>query len=96
MTTHVFVNDLPYAVGSDDPINSLADTLAFSADDWSASRAMAWVWGIVCGWDDDSFTELAPRFRWTAEQVERLKRLRANFERLEAAPVSTDRETGES
>jgi hypothetical protein len=38
---------------------------------------MAWIYGIVCGWDDDMLPELADKFGWSDEAVARLKRLRA-------------------
>lgn len=79
---HVFVNDLPYTDAEENPLESLISTLAFSADDWAASRAMAWTWGVVCGWDDGSYAELAPKCHWDAETVERNKRLHAAFEAL--------------
>jgi hypothetical protein len=86
----VFANDIPYAGNQLDPLEALEDTLAFSADDWSASRAMAWVYGIVCGWDDDIETpeegdamgELAGKFGWSADTVERLRELHRRFEAL--------------
>lgn len=88
----VFANDLPYGPGPETVTGSLSDTLAFSADDWAASRAMAWVWGIVCGWDDDddpddeggAMADLAERWRWDDEGVARLRRLHARFLRLTA------------
>lgn len=79
MADPIFVNDLPYSTPQEDPKESLKDTLAFSVDDWTQTRAMAWVWGIVCGWDDESLAELAPRFNWSDEAVARLKRLHERF-----------------
>lgn len=37
------------------------------------------MYGIVCGWDDECFKELSPKFGWTPEGVARLKRLRVGF-----------------
>jgi hypothetical protein len=78
----VFLNDRPYQDGQEDPRVALSDTLAFSVDDWAATRAMAWVWGIVCGWDDDAMAELAETFRWDETTTARLNRLHAAFDAL--------------
>ena len=60
----VFLNDQPYSDGQEDPIKALRDTLAFAVDDWGDSRAKAWVYGIVLGWDDEddheAMDEVAP------------------------------------
>lgn len=87
MTT-VFLNDLPYRDGQEDPGGSLRSTIAFSVDDWSESRAMAWVYGIVLGWDEDSLAELRPRFGWDEATTGRLRRLHEAFDRTFPEPAS--------
>jgi len=67
------------------PIDSLKSTLAFAVDDWSRTRAMAWVWGIVHGWEGESLEECKAEFRWTDEACARLGRLHDAFEALEAS-----------
>lgn len=81
----VFVNDIVYTDGEEHPRESLKSAIVFSADDWGASRALAWVYGIVVGWDDedgndDAMVELAAKFGWDATGVARLRRLHAAFE----------------
>lgn len=83
----IFLNDMTYVDGEEDPIEALKTTLAFSVEDWGASRAMAWTWGIVHGWgdeedEDDAHPELALRFGWSDEAVARLRRLHSAFEAL--------------
>ena len=75
----VFLNDVTYTDGEEDPRKSLDTTLAFSVDDWAATRAMAWVWGIVVGWDEESMAELAAEFRWDEATTARLNRLHERF-----------------
>lgn len=75
----VWLNDVPYQAGQEDPRQSLQDTLAFSVDDWGATRAMAWVWGIINGWDDDAMKELAEQHGWNEATIARLNRLHAAF-----------------
>ena len=83
----VFVNDLTYSDGEENPLESLKTTLAFAVDDWGDSRAKAWVYGIVLGWgeadeDDDAHPELAEKFGWDEAAVARLRRLHAAFQVL--------------
>ena len=78
----MFLNDRPYTDAQENPVKSLRDTLAFSVDDWGSSRAMAWVWGIVNGWDEDAMSDLARLFGWDTATTERLNRLHAAFDRL--------------
>ena len=78
----VFMNDQPYASGEEDPREALRATLAFSVDDWAATRAMAWVWGIVEGWDDEAMDELASKFGWDEATTARLNRLHERFDAL--------------
>lgn len=90
----VFANDIPYDDGHLDPMRSIGDALAFAADDWGASRAMAWIYGIVLGWGDDDDLDdpdpdnamdgLAARFGWSDTQVTRLRALHAEWKRREA------------
>jgi hypothetical protein len=58
---------------------SLENCVAHHVRDWSLNKRDAWIFGIVCGWDDESFEELVERHKWTPEAVERLKKLHANF-----------------
>lgn len=78
-------------------LKSAHQTMVFSSNDWSTARDFAWLYGIFVGRDNndpddadgyDSLAELAARFGWTEQQVERLKRFRAAVEaveRMEAA-----------
>lgn len=90
MSSPIFVNDLPYRVPEENPLESLKSTLAFAVDDWGDSRAKAWVYGIVLGWgsdddDPDAHAELAAKFGWDDAAVARLRRLHAAFEALDQA-----------
>ena len=83
----VFVNNLTYSDGEENPLEALKTTLAFAVDDWGDSRAKAWVYGIVLGWgeegeDDDAHPELAERHGWDAGAVARLRRLHSAFAAL--------------
>lgn len=83
MSDPIILNDVTYTDGEENPLKALSTTLAFSADDWGSSRAKSWVWGIVCGWDDEAMAELAAEWGWDETAVARLNRLHARFEELE-------------
>ncbi|HOL96497.1 MAG TPA: hypothetical protein PLH79_19295, partial [bacterium] len=69
--------DVPLA---EDPFASIRSTLATSSRDWSASSDLAWIYGIVFGWEyGDAMTEVAGKHGWSTEKVERLKRLHATY-----------------
>ena len=74
---------------TEDPKESLNRTLATSSRDWGEDRADAWIYGVVCGWDDprmdpdgEAMAELAKRHDWSPEEVARLRRLHAAFDAL--------------
>jgi hypothetical protein len=58
---------------------SLSVVVTFDARDWSLVRADAWLYGIICGWDDGSLAELEQKRLWGVDDTRVLKRLRAEF-----------------
>jgi hypothetical protein len=65
-------------------LQSVHDCMVFDPRDWAAGRRDAWLWAILVGWDpdepgdtDDAMTEVAARYGWTDETVERLRRMQA-------------------
>jgi hypothetical protein len=89
----IVVHDLAYTDTNPDPLTALGDCLVFSVEDWGQSRAMAWVYGIVVGWGDrsnDAHDELAAKFGWSAETVERLRQLHATFEAIRSQHAGGD------
>jgi hypothetical protein len=59
--------------------DSLKGCLVFNSRDWANNKRDAWLYGIIVGWDEESFAELKLKHRWPDEQISRLKRLRAEF-----------------
>ena len=87
--TFLIANDIPFTEPNTDPVTALEDAIAFSADDWAETRSMAWVYGIVLGWDFDDDEdgqecrdEFRRKFGWTDDQMARLDTLHAAFEAL--------------
>lgn len=60
---------------------SVENCMTFHARDWSLNKRDAWMYGIVCGWDDESMPEVAALHGWSAAEVERLRRLHENWMR---------------
>jgi hypothetical protein len=69
-------------------LDSARTVMALSSQDWGVSSDFAWLWGILVGWDaepddsadegaGDAMAEVAARHRWSADDVARLRRLRA-------------------
>ena len=87
-------------------LDSARNVIALSSRDWSTSHDLAWLWGILVGWDEDptagdvdqgdAMTDLAARHRWSPGDVARLRRLRAAID-LAGRPGSspTTRTTAE-
>lgn len=73
----------------DDPIAALATTIAGSPRDWSLCPRDAWLYGILCGWDDASMTEVQRLHRWTDAEVARLRRLRERLLTAQALILET-------
>ncbi|WP_330253074.1 hypothetical protein OG874_00215 [Nocardia sp. NBC_00565] len=78
---------------TEDPFESLRSAIAFSSADWSEARDLAWIYGIVLGWDPDpgededgAMDVVAQRFSWDAANVARLRRLHAAFEQHAGMP----------
>lgn len=85
--TATIANNIPYNGKPKHVTEALADCLAFASNDWGASRATAWIYGIVLGWDPDpedddeesAIPELAERWGWTPDAVAELRRLHNEF-----------------
>lgn len=86
----IIANDIPFTAGQENPLLSIGDAIAFDSGDWGLTRAMAWIYGIVLGWDDEddpsdngAMDEVARKFDWSPEAVARLRRLHERFAELE-------------
>ena len=64
------------------PLKSLRNTVVFGAKDWSVDKRDAWIYGIIVGWNDESLENLAKKYHWSPEHIQRLKRLNARFKQL--------------
>lgn len=58
---------------------SVKSCVAFHVRDWAADKRDAWLFGVVCGWDDEAMAEVSARHGWSAAEVGRLRRLHENW-----------------
>lgn len=74
---------------TENPFESLRNTIAFDSLDYSRDKRMAWLYGIVLGWgrdsmdDEDARAEIAAQHRFTTSEMDRLDRLHAAFKAAE-------------
>jgi hypothetical protein len=81
----VIANQIPMWKAEENPLKSLESALAFSSQDWSEAADFAWIYGIVCGWEDedgDSYPQLQVMYGWSDDAVARLKRLHQRFQEV--------------
>jgi hypothetical protein len=58
---------------------SLEACMTSSPRDWAANERDAWMWGIIVGWDIESFAELRIKFGWDGPTAIRLINLRNEY-----------------
>lgn len=58
-----------------EPFDSIEDMLAFNSRDWAKDKGDAWLWGIIHGWPNGAYKEIAARFGLTPEQIDHQKKL---------------------
>jgi len=61
------------------PLQALTKSYSTSSKDMGKSKFDAWIYGIVVGWDDDSYDELSVKHSWSKEDVEYNKLLHKNY-----------------
>ena len=63
-------------------LDSIECTIAFDVRDWSEDSRLAWIYGIVFGWDDAE-KEIQNNFRWSDADIKRLRKLHRQWIELE-------------
>lgn len=68
----------------ENPFESLHNLIVFSPSDFSQTVELAWIYGIIIGWDDEEcFREFEKQFtHWNKKDSLRLKKLHDNFVRI--------------
>lgn len=62
-------------------IDSLHTTITTDSKDWSLNKRDAWIYGIIVGWDD-ALPEVAEKFGWGNEDINRLKKYHSQFQKI--------------
>lgn len=68
------------------PQEALKLTIALNPRDWSLDETDAWLYGIICGWGDDSCLELRDEFGWSGDDIILMKILHKRFEAMQEVP----------
>ncbi|UTC28317.1 hypothetical protein GURKE_02860 [Brevundimonas phage vB_BpoS-Gurke] len=63
----------------ENPFEAIAAAIAFSPHDWSQHHRLAWIYGIVHGWEGEALDEMRKDHGWDAATVARLQRLHARY-----------------
>jgi len=67
------------------PVNCLehlVNILSFSSKDWSKEPRDIWIYGIICGWDEDSLEELKWKYNLKSIQIKVMRKLHKQFNKL--------------
>lgn len=60
--------------------DSLIKTLSCSPKDYSLVSEDAWIWGIICGWDESCYKEFEKKFSWwSKDDTKRIKYMHSQF-----------------
>lgn len=62
-------------------LGSIECTIAFDVRDWSEDKRLAWIYGIVFGWEDDE-KEIQNKFSWSDDDIKRLNKLHKEWKAL--------------
>jgi len=73
----------PIELSNSNPFDSIHTCCAFWCGDWSEDHRLAWIYGIVCGWED--YQELQEMHGWDDEAIERLKYLHKEYKKENTA-----------
>lgn len=65
----------------ENPLEAIRNAIVFSSKDMGEDKRDAWIYGIVVGWDDESYKELAVKHGWNKEAVDRNKRLHEKYQK---------------
>ena len=66
----------------ENPLESVRSCICFDSGDWGAEKRKAWIYGIVVGWNEDSYKEFQKTFRWSDKDCARNKRLHSKYKKM--------------
>ncbi len=63
------------------PLQKLNEIFAFTSRDCSEDKMIACIYGIVMGWDKESYDELKIQHHWTEQDIELQKMWHENYKK---------------
>ena len=63
------------------PLQKLEEVFSFTSRDCSEDKMIAFMYGIISGWDDDSYEELKVKHSWSDKDVELQKKWHIEFKK---------------
>lgn len=69
-------DEMPYPTN---PLQRLRETFAFTSRDCGEDKMIAFMYGIIMGWDDDSYSELKEQHNWSDKDIELQKMWHKNY-----------------
>lgn len=61
------------------PMQSIYESYTRQSFDMAERKFDAWMYGVVVGWDDESYDELKKKHNWSDSQIEYQKQMHQNF-----------------
>jgi hypothetical protein len=61
------------------PLQRMRETFAFTSRDCSEDKMIAFLYGIVMGWDDESYNEIKSKHNWSDEDIRLQKQWHQNY-----------------
>lgn len=61
------------------PLQRLHEVFAFTSRDCTEDKMIAFMYGVVCGWDDASYEELKIKHNWSDDTVQQMKLWHENY-----------------
>ncbi|WP_312066824.1 hypothetical protein [Empedobacter sp.] len=64
------------------PLQAMREILSFTSLDCSQDKMISCLYGIIVGWDDDSYKELKEKHNWSDENIEAQKEWHKSYNEL--------------
>lgn len=61
------------------PLQKMRETLAFTSRDCSEDKMISFLYGIIIGWNDESYDELKEKHNWSNEDIRLQKEWHKNY-----------------
>lgn len=72
------------------PLQKLVEIFAFTSRDCSEDKMIACMFGIISGWDDESYAELKIKHKWSDADIELQKMWHINYNKAWNLFMSTN------